>query len=824
MSGSVDEKDRAGKSPSACEPCRPTLGTMGVVAVVCWIAVLAAESLSWRLYAQPPSGLCWLNALGKGFAAALPAALLALRFRCKLRVALRGLVPALLGAACAFVCSMLFWQAWQVDVGLAESLASERGTVAIELVSDPVTRDYGIVSEGRVVIGHGHSVAVRLKWPADSVPLSAGHAVKVAGSFKVPSDDEGGRWNHRQGFVGMVLATHVEDAQTASGLRGWVCGLRDGASRSIAQLGGDKAALLAGIVVGDKTLYASTELEQAFRTTGLAHLMAVSGTHLAVVTLLLTWVMRRLRIGHWPRLLLLALSTGLYVALTCFSASALRAYAMCLVASGSSLFSRRAHPLTGLAICVVLFLSTEPSLAFSLGFELSVLCMVGLLVFSPLVAAWLQMCVPRRMARYADGVAATLAANLVTLPVTVPLFCQLPLVSPLSALAASPLVTLALALGIPGVLLSQVLPLLGEPLLALAGMPSGICAWLVRFLADVPGACIPLDDSASWLGAAFALAGALLWAVWPLPHLPIGPARSRRYLAHARIAVCAAALLPVLAVVLTELGGLAGGANLLVPGIAKSDAQVVMLDVGQGDAMLVRDGDAAVLVDTGEEGTVLLKALARHGVTRLDAVLLSHKDADHTGALSALSGVVSVRHVYVHEELLGSSACAGVTEAAGWVTGGRGAQGVAVGSKVRVGHFTFELLSPEHGGQSENDDSLIWMLTYADNDGRVCAKGLLTGDAEEAAIAPVIAEAGDIDFLKVGHHGSRDAVSDEEMHALKPELALISVGADNTYGHPTQQTLDVLERGGAKVLRTDQCGDITLGFSDAVMGVKTQRQ
>lgn len=724
-------------------------------------------------------------------------------------------------AACVFACSMLQWGTWAKDADVVSSALSEQGSLNVELLDDGADRDYGTVSLAQAHIGN-RDVRLRLMWPQGASVPGAGHSVLVAGSVKAPQDDAGGRWSHRQGYVGMLNAKSVEDCGYAAGLRGWVAGVRDKAAASIAKLDQDAAGLLAGVVLGNRTLYAQTELEQDFRTCGLAHLMAVSGTHLAVVSALVMWIASRFKIRRAVKSALLLVLLGAYVALTCFAPSAMRAYVMCAAVLTAPFARRRNHAVGALAICVVLFLACDGSLAFFLGFELSVLCMVGLLVLSPLVAEWFKAALGSRLDKLADGLAATFAANLATLPVTIPLFCQVPLISPLSTLLVSPLVTLVLGLGIPAALACSVFPALGEALLQPAALAASACAKLVCALADMPMACVPVQAQASWVGFAFGACGVALWLAWPLPRQEIG-LRCKGALLRLRCAVVAAALLPVALVVLSGLSGLAGGVNLVVPGAVSYEPQVVMLDVGQGDAMLVTCGNASVLVDTGQEGTVLLEALARHGITRLDAVLLSHKDADHTGALSALAGVVEVGHVYIHADLLAADSCAAVRQAALWVTKGAGAQGVRSGDVLSVGSISLRLLAPAQGGQSENDDSLVWLLSASDDEGKTLARGLLTGDAEQAALENVAAQAGDVDFLKVGHHGSADAVSDAQMRILRPELALISVGADNDYGHPTQSTLSVLERGGAQVLRTDQRGDITLGFEEGRICVATQK-
>ena len=249
-----------------------------------------------------------------------------------------------------------------------------------------------------------------------------------------------------------------------------------------------------------------------------------------------------------------------------------------------------------------------------------------------------------------------------------------------------------------------------------------------------------------------------------------------------------------------------------------------MLDVGQGDSMLVQSGEANILLDTGEDGDVLLRELAEQGVTHLDAIVITHKDADHAGALRQLAGVIDIAHVYVHADLLDKDFMAAVLESARWVTSDRGAEGVRPGSVLQAGDFSLTVLAPQDGGKSENDDSLICLIKYDANvDGRIEARGVLTGDAEKDAMRDVVPQVGDIDFLKVAHHGSKGGLSEEQLSTLSPEVALIGVGADNKYGHPTKETLQMLEEHGARIYRTDKQGAISIAFSADGMRVTTEK-
>ncbi|MGN0073128.1 MAG: ComEC/Rec2 family competence protein [Coriobacteriales bacterium] len=837
-------------------PLRPSLGVLASAALAAWAAAFLGEELCWRAAEDGGSPVRVLLVCAV-CAAVVAAALLIAALRCRssmsrrrpaapaertrapsrgvrselalvllLRRAVPSVAPALLAGCAVLLCSGFYWHALAQDAQTLQRMSDE-GQLELELCSDAQTRSTGQVSSAVLRSGR-HALSLRVVWPLDEQVPGAGHLVSARGSFQAPQADEAGRWCHQQGFAGTLRVESWSEAGYAPSLAGLAAPLRDASMRRISQLGGEAAGLLGGILLGNKTLYSGTELEQDFRCTGLAHLMAVSGTHLAVVSCLAGWVLGLLPLGRRLRSVLLGALLCSYVALTAFAPSALRACAMCVIGMGAAGFGRRHHAASALGACALLFLAIKPSLAFHLGFQLSVLCMAGLLGLAPLLEQWLAFCLPRRAGSLAQGLAATVAASVATLPVTVPLFCQLPLVSPLATLLASPLITAALGLGVPALLISCALPGPGGLLLAAAAAVAQACAQLVHLLARLPLACVPLDASAPWVGFVFLLAAVGLWALWPLPPragcagAQPDSSSPRMLRAAMRAAVAAAFCLPVLLLMVLELGGTAGCTAALT-GSSNSSAQVVMLDVGQGDAMLIRDRRAAVLVDTGEDGAMLLAALARQGVSRLDAVIISHCDKDHCGALGALRGVVEVGAVYCHSELTGLQEAASLLEDARRASGSQ-ACGVDPGAQVRVGRFTLRLLAPAHARSGGNEDSLVWLLSFdADGDGVPEQRGLLTGDAEEAELEALCSQIGRVSFVKVGHHGSAGAFSARQLAVLRPRVALIGVGEGNRYGHPAFSTIALLRACGARVLRTDLHGDLTLSFEGASVGISTQR-
>ena len=813
-----------------CAVPRPSLGVLASAALGAWGAAFLGEELCWRAAA---GGALPLPLVCAAVLAACALAALATRRACTLAPRAARLVPYALPAAAAgcavLLCSMLYWQALEQDTRSLQTLF-EQGEVQLELCSDALPRSTGQVASALVRSGR-HGLSVRVVWPLGEEVPGAGHVVAASGSLQPPGEDEAGRWCHQQGYAGTLRVAEWSDLGCARSMAGLAAPLRDASMERIAALGGEPAALLGGILLGNKTLYSGTELEQDFRCTGLAHLMAVSGTHLAVVSCLAGWLLGALPLRRRMRSLLLGGLLCSYVALTAFAPSALRACTMCLLGLGAAGFGRRRHALSALGACTLAFLALKPSLAFSLGLQLSVLCMTGLLGLAPLLEQWLAFCLPRRAEGLAQGLAATAAASLATLPATVPLFCQLPLIAPLATLLAAPLITAALGLGVPALLLCCALPPAGQLLLGAAGAAGAACAQLVHLLARLPLACVPLDASAPWVGLVFLAAAVALWALWPTPpqEPPAAPCELGRrgapalQRALARAAVCAAFCAPVLLLMATQLGGVAGCTAALT-GPVSSSAQVVMLDVGQGDAMLVRDRRAAVLVDTGEEGSMLLAALARQGISRLDAIFISHCDKDHCGALAALQGVVEVGAVYCHADLLAAQEAAFMLGDARRASGSP-ALGVLPGAQVAVGRFTMQLLAPAHAASGGNEDSLVWLISFDnEGDGVPEQRGLLTGDAEEEQLEGLCEQVGRVSFVKVGHHGSAGAFSAEQLAVLRPRVALIGVGEGNRYGHPTPSTLALLQACGAQVLRTDLHGDSSLLFEGAQLGVSTQKE
>lgn len=247
------------------------------------------------------------------------------------------------------------------------------------------------------------------------------------------------------------------------------------------------------------------------------------------------------------------------------------------------------------------------------------------------------------------------------------------------------------------------------------------------------------------------------------------------------------------------------------------DARYVQLDVGQGDAAVLRHGRQATLVDVGPAGCYdVLRYLRREGLY-VDALILSHLDEDHAGALGTLlASEIGIGRIVMPSGVSESDASLAVREALELANErGVSIETASAGAKIVSGGFAFDVLSPQEGMVGDNERSLV---LYTRSMG---ARILTTGDlpAKSEMESPP-----DCDILKVAHHGSKYATSDEFVRQTTPKIALISVGANNRYGHPTARVLEALDAVGASVYRTDESGCITLWLSEGRITAQTYRR
>ena len=586
-----------------------------------------------------------------------------------------------------------------------------------------------------------------------------------------------------------------------------VTAVRTGLRASLADVPADAGALVAGLAVGDESLHPEG-LDEAMRVSGLAHLTAVSGGNIAIVLGAVVLLGRLVGLPVALRAVTGGLAVLGYVLIVGPEPSVLRAAGMGTVAVLALVVGGRGRGLSALAATVVVLLVLSPPLALSLGFALSVAATAGLLVIAPALRTRMHRLVargplrdrPRIAQTLGDAIAVTFAAQLATAPLLASLGQGLSTVAILANVLASPAVAPVTLLGVLAAVTSPVLPPLAVLCAHLAAPPAAWISWWATTLADVPAATLPWPGG---IGGALAAIAALIAGTWVVR---VGSRRGWP-LRTAGLVVLVVAF--VIAVRPPDRAGW-----------PPPQWRAVACDVGQGDAMVVstRPG-AALVVDTGPDPDLIDECLTDLGIAEIDALVLTHFHADH---VEGVPGVLRGRRIH---SVLVSPLREPLSQAQrvdSWLA--RDGLTARVARAGQVSRFaddvTGRIVWPERiirEGSMPNNASVVLDLQVRG------VRMLLLGDLEPAAQVALRARRGPqaYDVVKVPHHGSR--YQDPRLASWTGgRIAVISVGRDNDYGHPAEETLTAWQSVAARVARTDRDGDVAVVHRDGQLGVVTR--
>jgi len=543
--------------------------------------------------------------------------------------------------------------------------------------------------------------------------------------------------------------------------------------------GGD---LLPGLAVGD-TRAVSTELDQAMKTSSLSHLTAVSGANCALVVGIAFALAALCSAPRWGRVATGVAALAAFVVLVTPEPSVIRAAVMATIAMLAVLLGRTGPGIGVLSLAVTLLLAGDPWLAASLGFALSAAATAGLLVLARPLATSLSRWMPRGLAL---ALAVPLAAQLACGPLLVLIAPQIPVYGVVANLLAAPAAPVATVVGLIACL-TAVVPWLAMPFMWVGWVAATWISATATTFAGLPFASAPWAEGLFGALALAAAGGAIVW----LLHRPREPGR-------VQVRVRRAALLT-----LAALLGVAGGSTLvrtaMAPALLPQDWAIAFCDVGQGDAIVARGGGQIMLIDTGPDPEPLRACLARLGISRIDLLVLTHFDLDHVGGAEAALGMT--------DRVLHAPAAAASDRRLikRFTAAGAEARTAAAGGRGALGDARWRVLWPRsegHAYREGNDASIVIELDAPP------LRAIFLGDLGAGAQRALLASgglAGAYDLVKVAHHGSADQAP-ELYERLDPALAVFTVGAENTFGHPRAEIMSALTEGGAVLARTDESG------------------
>ncbi|HEV3479307.1 MAG TPA: ComEC/Rec2 family competence protein [Gaiellaceae bacterium] len=579
------------------------------------------------------------------------------------------------------------------------------------------------------------------------------------------------------------------------GRRGGIGGIADrihhGLVRSIAPgLTGERRAVLVGLVLGEEEGL-SHELRDRFRSSGLYHLLAVSGQNVAFVAggvLLVAWLLGISRLYAEAGALI---AIGAYVLAVGWQPSVVRAGVAGALASLAWLASRPRDRWYFLLLGAAVLLAWSPYSLLEPGFQLSFAAVAAIFVAVPRLERVLEgYPVPRLLA---GVLAVSGACGLATAPILVLQFGSVPVYSvPANALATAA-VPPCFGLALLTALLDHVLPPAAVAAAWLNGWLAAYIAACARLVGGLPGAEV---ESRTLLGGA-ALLGLVAYAAFRLPAW-------RR-----------PGLIVVAGVAAVGLVGFKLQAQPPLP--PPAGLRMTLLDVGQGDAILLQVREGAVLVDQGPPEAEVDDQLRGLGIRRLALLVLTHPQRDHVGGAEEV-----LEHVEV-DRVLDPGIPSPSPEQAAALAAARERDVPVVRARTgvvfRLGRLRIELLWPDAPGSPTEDPNLratVILATY----GRVDA--LLTADAESPVTLPL--NPPPVEILKVAHHGSADDGLPRLLDVTRPVVAVVSCGRDNDYGHPAPTTIAALAaEPGLDVFRTDRDGRVTIETDGTRIAAESQR-
>lgn len=688
----------------------------------------------------------------------------------------------LYAAALGLVAGAVVSAGWAIGAVRASRALDNRAASSLEFVvhGDPSINDGAYSYTCDAYAGEKRLGQVRLSCDRE---LGVGSHVRAIGRISRFENDAYGRSRVLRGEVRKVKALRIVSVDEGS--PGPLLRLRNGLLASIAPATDPARALIAGVVCGRSAELRAQPAGDWFSVTGTAHLIAVSGSHLAIVGFVIESALQKTRFSRGLQRGLLVLALAAYAVFTGASPSAVRACCMVaatLVANGAG---RRRHGLSALFVTMAIFVMLRPTVLFEMGFQLSCASVFAILCFCPYATyALVELGVRSGVASI---LSVTLCSQLATLPVTIPAFGTFSLIAPIANAVIGPVISVLLASSVVLAPCSLV-PLLSYGALVVPMIVARCALFFEQLFAAVPGASVTVPPDTVWVYVVpFALAVLLVW--WPRP--------------RARPMAAGLACLVLLAAI------------PYVYWDQFASPSVTVLNVGQADAILIRQGGAVALVDCGLDERVV-SALVRNNVHHIDAVFVTHWDEDHWGGLPAVLEQFSVGTIAVAADAL-EDAPAEVLSRPGVEY-----RQVRRGDTVDIGSFCARVMWPFESVDGEgNEDSLVLLLSYVQ--GGQSLRMLLTGDAELDQEREFVQEVGDIDVLKLGHHGSKVSVDTDLLGTLKPELSIASAGEGNRYGHPSDACIDAVRDAGGAFACTIEQGDITVSPTAKGFAMRCQR-
>lgn len=658
----------------------------------------------------------------------------------------------------------------------------------VTIISDIQEKEYKKVCTAKIV-RNNKKILINIKMSQDIPSIKYGDSLYIEGEFKQPEEARNYKgYNYKQylktkKIIGTVELEKVKILKSSNGsfIHNIQKYIRDTINGTLTD---EEGNLLLAILLGDKDKL-SEDIQESFKTSNLSHMLAVSGAHVSYIILGLTYVLQNSIIGKKNGKIVCIIFLLVFMAITNFTPSVTRACIMAILTLFSSIIYRKSDVYTNISVAALITLIFNPYSLLDLGFQLSYGGTIGIIIFIKRIQ---EKKSNSKVINYIKQMAlVSIYANIIIIPIMMYHFNTVSFTFIISNIMASPILGIIVITGFLFIIasitvkpLTRLIAIFIKPILSILIKISQICSKLPfsNILVVTP-----------YMFNVISYYAIILYCI-----------KSKKN-NKCKIIIC---LLIVLILI-----------NFIIY-IFPQKLRIFFIDVGQGDSTLIITPDKkTVLIDGGGSDSfdvgekVLLPYLLDRRILKIDYVLISHFDTDHCGGILTIMEKVKVKNIIISEQAEHSENYERFKKL--MIHKKIRLIEVKKGDKIKIGRYSeFKILFPTSRLLSENplnNNSIVAQFNYNN------FKMLFTGDIEKLAEQQILkAEKAEIraDILKVAHHGSKTSSIPEFIKAVKPKIALIGVGKNNTFGHPNQQTIKNLENIKCRIYRTDLQGEIII--------------
>ncbi len=658
----------------------------------------------------------------------------------------------------------------------------------VTIISDIQEKEYKKVCTAKIV-RNNKKILINIKMSQDIPSIKYGDSLYIEGEFKQPEEARNYKgYNYKQylktkKIIGTVELEKVKILKSSNGsfIHNIQKYIRDTINGTLTD---EEGNLLLAILLGDKDKL-SEDIQESFKTSNLSHMLAVSGAHVSYIILGLTYVLQNSIIGKKNGKIVCIIFLLAFMAITNFTPSVTRACIMAILTLLSSIIYRKSDVYTNISVAALITLIFNPYSLLDLGFQLSYGGTIGIIIFIKRIQ---EKKSNSKVINYIKQMAlVSIYANIIIIPIMMYHFNTVSFTFIISNIMASPILGIIVITGFLFIItsitakpLTRLIAIFIKPILSILIKISQICSKLPfsNILVVTP-----------YMFNVISYYAIILYCI-----------KSKKN-NKCKIII---GLLIVLILI-----------NFIIY-IFPQKLRIFFIDVGQGDSTLIITPDKkTVLIDGGGSDSfdvgekVLLPYLLDRRILKIDYVLISHFDTDHCGGILTIMEKVKVKNIIISEQAEHSENYERFKKL--MIHKKIRLIEVKKGDKIKIGRYSeFKILFPTSRLLSENplnNNSIVAQFNYNN------FKMLFTGDIEKLAEQQILkTEKAEIraDILKVAHHGSKTSSIPEFIKAVRPKIALIGVGKNNTFGHPNQQTIKNLENIKCRIYRTDLQGEIII--------------